>query len=92
MATRKQLSEASHAQAEAFHAAHQARMNGQPRDFAAYLREHPLPPVTLEELVRHSYEMGWEGVPKLLRANADIFEVSGEHELAEELRRQAEAL
>jgi hypothetical protein len=36
-----------------------ARQSGQPCDVAAYLREHPVPRMTLEELVAEAYRLGW---------------------------------
>lgn len=37
----------------------QARQAGQPCDIEAYLRAHPVPRMTLEQLVAEAYLLGW---------------------------------
>jgi hypothetical protein len=37
----------------------QARLSGQPCDVDTYLRAHPVPQMTLEELVAEAYRLGW---------------------------------
>jgi hypothetical protein len=90
MATEQELWEARHAQAEAHQAGERARLNGQPADVDAYLREHPVPPVTLEDLVRFAYQLGWDGAVDALRLTADALAEVGRHDEAAALREQAE--
>jgi hypothetical protein len=83
---------ATYAQAEAHRAGTDAHLNGQANDIERYLREHPLPPVTLEAMVRYAYQMGWDRAFDFQRGLAEALHAVGRHEEAAALEAQADAV